>query len=79
MEGLAVVEKVSGETATFRSGAWEKGNVRAQKMSVGGNQVVGPQLPAIPDPTGGASVDSEARAALAAILARLRAHGLIAS
>lgn len=79
VEGLAVVDKASGETAIFRSGAWEKGNVHAQKLSVGGNQVVGPQLPAIADPTGGANVDAEARAALAAILARLRAHGLIAS
>lgn len=33
---------------------------------------------AIPDPAGGASIDAEARAAIAAILATLRSQGLIA-
>jgi len=33
---------------------------------------------AVPAPAGGAVIDSEARAALAALIARLAAHGLIA-
>jgi hypothetical protein len=37
------------------------------------------QRPAVADPAGGATVDAEARAALAAVLAALRAHGLVAS
>ncbi len=48
---------------------------------VSGTQVVGAQQPAIPDATGGAVIDVEARAALNALLAELRAatgHGLIA-
>lgn len=77
-EGLSVLEKSSGEAAVFRSGAWEKGHLRAAKLSVGGNQVVGTRLAAVADPTGGTTVDAEARAAIAAILARLRQHGLIA-
>jgi hypothetical protein len=77
-EGLSVLENSSGEQATFRAGAWEKGHVRAAKLSVGGNQVVGAQLAAVADPAGGATVDAEARAAIAAILGRLRQHGLIA-
>jgi hypothetical protein len=73
-----VGEKNSGEAATFRSGAWEKGHVRGAKLSVGGNQVVGARLAAVPDPAGGATIDAEARTAIASILARLRQHGLIA-
>jgi hypothetical protein len=36
-------------------------------------------LPLVADPAGGTTVDAEARAAVAAILARLRTHGLIAT
>lgn len=45
---------------------------------VTGTQVVGAQEPAIPDAAGGITVDTEARAALNALLAAARAHGLIA-
>ena len=47
------------------------------EYKVGGTQVVGSQQPAIPDATGGATVDVEARAALNQLLAELRTHGLI--
>jgi hypothetical protein len=40
---------------------------------------VGPQAAAIASPAGGSIVDVEARAALGALLATLREHGLIAS
>lgn len=79
VSGLTALDKASGEFATFTSGAWEMGHVRAAKLSVGGNQVVGARLAAVADATGGATVDAEARAVIAAILARLRLHGLIAS
>lgn len=78
-EGLRVIENASGELAIFRSGAWEKGQLRAAKLTVGGMQVVGARLAAVTEPTGGTVVDAEARGAIAAILARLRQHGLIAS
>jgi hypothetical protein len=78
-DGLAAMEKTSGETAVFRGGAWAKGEAIAAKLSIGGNQVVGARGAAVADPAGGAIVDAEARAALAAILARLRQHGLIAN
>jgi hypothetical protein len=78
-DGLRAIDKATGETAVFRAGAWEKGHVRAAKVSVGGNQVVGARLAAVADPAGGATVDAEARAAIADILSRLRSHGLIAS
>ncbi len=48
------------------------------EYKVSGTQVVGAQQPAIPDPTGGAVIDVEARATEVLILTALRAHGLIA-
>ena len=52
---------------------------QGQSFIVGsGMQVVGPRQNAIPNPTGGTAVDSEARLAIAAILDALRAHGLVA-
>jgi hypothetical protein len=76
-EGLTALDKGSGQTAAFSNGAWEKGHVRGAKLSISGNQVVGGRLAAVADPAGGTVVDAEGRAAIAAILARLRQHGLI--
>lgn len=60
-------------------GGWVAGTVAAAKVEIGGQQVVGPRLSAIADPSGGAVVDDPARSAIAAILAALRAHGLISA
>lgn len=55
------------------------------RMNVGSHyrvadvKVIGAQGAAVPDPTGGTTVDTQARSALITLLARLRAHGLIAS
>jgi hypothetical protein len=65
--------------AVFRAGAWEVGSIRGDSVVVGGEQVVGPRAAAIAAPTGGSTVDSQARAAVAGILSALRAHGLIAT
>ena len=65
VEGLRAIDKTSGMMATFIGGAWELG------VRLGG------PLPAIADPSGGTTVDTEARAAIAAIMARLREHGLV--
>src|SRR6267154_4085304 len=45
---------------------------------VTGTKVVGAQGAAVPNATGGATIDAEARTAINDLLARLRAHGLIA-
>ena len=79
IEGLSVLDKASGETAVFRAGTWDKGHVRAAALSIGGNQIIGARQAAVADPSGGTTVDAEARAAIAALLSRLRQHGLIAS
>lgn len=78
-EGLTVFDKASGQFATFASGSWDIGQVHAAKVSIGGNQVVGARLAAVTDPTGGTTIDTEARNAIATVLARLRQHGLIDS
>lgn len=78
-EGLSATEKASGEPVTFRAGDWEKGQVRANRVSIGGDQVVGARQAAVADPSGGTTIDTEARSAIAALLARLRQHGLIAN
>ena len=45
---------------------------------VDGVQVVSNRGAAVADATGGATIDAEARTAINSLLARLRAHGLIA-
>jgi len=63
----------------FRGGAWEMGTLRGNSLLIGGEQVVGARSAAISAPTGGATVDAEARTAVGEILAAMRAHGLIES
>ncbi len=75
--GMRVLDKVSGQTATHDGTGWVVGNVKGATLELAGSQVVGARLAAVADPSGGASVDAEARASIAAILDRLRTHGLI--
>ncbi|MFW2829119.1 DUF2793 domain-containing protein [Sphingomonas sp. ID0503] len=58
---------------------WIAGDLGGSSVSVGGQTVVGARGAAIGDPTGGTTIDAAARTAIAAVLQRLRAHGLIAS
>ena len=63
-DGLSVFVKSNGMTLRFEGGTWK--------------QILGSQQPVIPDAAGGTVVDLEARAAIAAMLAALRSHSLIA-
>jgi hypothetical protein len=76
-EGMTAYVRAASLPAVFRSGAWDVGAVRATALVIGGEQVVGPQAAAISSPSGGTTVDAEARATVVQILAALRQHGLI--
>ncbi len=77
VDGMSLYVRSSHTSACFRGGTWELGVVRGSSMVIADKQVVGPRAPAIPDPAGGTQVDSEARAAISAVLLALRSHGLI--
>lgn len=48
-------------------------------VTIGGNQIISSRGAPVADAAGGATVDAEARTAINALLARVRAHGLIAT
>ena len=77
VDGMSLFVRSTETWALFRAGAWELGRVRGDAVMIGGEQVVGSRAAAIDSPTGGATVDSEARLAINAILGALREHGLI--
>jgi hypothetical protein len=76
-EGMTAWSIVDGLVVRRAGSAWVVGEVTAAKLSVGGQQVVGPRRPAISAPSGGTVVDIQARASIAAMLLSLTAHGLI--
>ena len=78
-EGMVLLVRSTGTFATYCSGAWSIGEIRATALRIGGQQVVGTQQAAISSPSGGSTVDAEARSAIVAILAALRTHGIIAT
>lgn len=78
-EGLAVWSVSDAVSATYAGGQWRIGHIAATAVTISGVAVVGARQPAIATPSGGATADAEARAAVAEMLAALRAHGLIAA
>ena len=77
IEGMSLIDRSSGETMVRRDGVWEAGIVRGRELRIEGLPVVRARQSPIGNPSGGAVVDSECRATVTAILAALRAHGLI--
>jgi hypothetical protein len=75
--GTSVFIRSEGVFATFAGGIWELGAIRGSQLLIDGQKVVGARGAAIADPTGGSTIDAEARGALDQILAALRGHGLI--
>lgn len=56
---------------------WSDGSMPAARFTIAGQQVVGPRLADVPSPSGGTTIDAEARAAVDALIATLKSHGLI--
>ncbi len=77
IEGMQLVERTSGRPWRRTASGWEVGRLHASELFVDGLKVVGARGAAIAAPSGGATVDSEARGAIGAMLTALRAHGLI--
>lgn len=78
-EGALVWVRAAATYARRGPDAWLVGDLPLARVTVGGVQVLGAREPAIFAPTGGAAPDAEARAAIAAMLAAMRNHGLISS
>ncbi|MGI8931537.1 MAG: DUF2793 domain-containing protein [Sphingomicrobium sp.] len=79
VEGMRLTERTTGVELAFRGGIWTSGAMRASEVSIDGLKVLGARAPAIADPAGGTTIDTQARAVLEQILAALRTHGLIAA
>jgi hypothetical protein len=79
VSGMCFYVRSEEATACYRAGQWDLGVLRGSSVMIGADQVLGSRAAAIADPTGGAVVDAEARAAITAILTDLRTHGLISS
>jgi hypothetical protein len=77
--GLSIFVKTSGAIAIYQSSGWELGTLRGSRLEIGGKQVVGTQTASITAPSGGGTVDLEARSSISQILTALRQHGLIAA
>ena len=77
-EGMTVWSIADRCDVRYRNGLWTSGELRGGRVLVDGAKVVGQRGAAIAAPTGGTVVDKEARAAIGAVLAALRGHGLIA-
>ncbi|MGK2284707.1 DUF2793 domain-containing protein [Pedomonas sp. V897] len=82
--GMLAWVKADGQFVWFDGAAWQPGAVLAAGLPVGirgagGLGTGGQGMTPIADPTGGAVIDAEARAALVQVLAVLRANGLASS
>lgn len=75
--GLRAWDAGSGQEVVHDGTRWVRGVVRAARLLVDGQQVIGARGAAVPAPSGGAIIDSEARTCLAGLLNILRDHGLI--
>jgi len=68
-----------GSHITFDGTAWRTEAWLVRSLEVGGKVVISSRQAAISAPSGGTVADAEARAAISAILAAMRSHGLIES
>jgi len=74
--GMAAWNKAAGLWLVFDGTLWNDGTLPAAALTVNGQQVVGPRRPAIASPSGGATIDVEARAAIDVLIATFMSHGL---
>lgn len=75
--GTRVWNKTAGLWLHWTGSGWSDGSLPAAALIISGQQVVGSRQPAVPSPSGGTTIDSEARAGIDSIIVALRTHGLI--
>jgi len=75
--GLAAWSMADGTHARCEGSGWTLGRLTATELVIDGARVVGARQGTITGPDGGTIVDTQARTAVGAVLAALRAHGLI--
>jgi len=75
--GMLVWNKADGLWLHWTGSGWSDGSLPAAALVIAGQQVVGPRLPDVPSPSGGTTIDAEARASVDALIATLKSHGLI--
>lgn len=79
MGNVELSAEVGDATIRTLNGLYLKGGSGAYRIVMGATQVVGTQGAAVADASGGVTIDTQARTAINTLLARLRAHGLIAT
>ncbi|WP_260596659.1 DUF2793 domain-containing protein [Sphingomonas endolithica] len=79
VEGMSAWVAEDQQIARYSRGTWSMGRLQGTSVTIDGVAVLGAQQPAISDPSDGEIIDAEARVSIAAIVAALRSHGLIAS
>jgi hypothetical protein len=77
--GMLSWNKAAGCWTYWDGAAWSDGSLPAAAFVIAGQQVVGPRQETIASPSGGTTIDAEARFALDAVIATLKSHGLIES
>ncbi len=74
--GMSVWDEGAGHARFWSGTAWSDGKLPVAGIVVAGKQVVGTRLAAVPTPSGGTTIDVEARATVAALIVALKTHGL---
>ncbi|WP_176590385.1 DUF2793 domain-containing protein [Sphingobium sp. EM0848] len=75
--GLSLWVADRDHVMAYDGAVWRDAAVRQEGLYFGGSRVVGARGTGISDPSGGVTVDAEARSAIGAILNAMRTHGLI--
>jgi hypothetical protein len=74
--GTSVWDKAAGVPRQWNGSGWSGGRMACAGLAIAGQPIIGERLPAVPSPSGGTIIDAEARAAVAAVIAALKSHGL---
>lgn len=74
--GMPAWNRSAGNWLHWSGSAWLAGWPVAALL-IDGSQVVGPRQPDVPSPSGGTTIDAEARTAIDLLIVTLKTHGLI--